>query len=372
MSLQPTYGRFHVLAGPNDRGPLVHIRLLEGPILQVLTGGAAYAGTLSGVSVVGAAAAPMPMLLGVLIAVPTATASVRAGGELELRCRDRSAVELVMVVPLDPAPVAPLMDELFLSLIAAVGAMEAVLADYDGADAPLLTRPTPPDAGSVAAMFSPLLLRGAPIDKNSAFRNAAAAGVQQLGARASVASETAGRVRKAILDARRRKAEMDVRRRVREREQLKLAKRVTWDTGDGIPVPRKKTQVQQVDLFEDSESEAENELGTSGKSTATGDGRTNTGVPEAPLRIDASRDIDTTFGERLPQRVNGGSAGTGDIVEPAARSVSVPELDDAGQGAILTATSTALPSSNPVGHLHTAGPPHPPAKKKRKKLKAIV
>lgn len=274
--MQPIFGRFHSLR--DTSGATLFLRLTSEPALQVLVGDAAYCASLrnpiSHATVQGRETPPSLKLLALILAIPCTTAEIlpikheailtgenrqsKAAG-LQLRCIDRSGVELNITITMRPTAARPILDSMHEDLFSAVAALEATVRDTAGEKHSHFLEvhdQERPSLSSVRAALHPLEVGGQSVETQAVFRRAAAADSKIRENRAFVIANAAGRVRAELLEQRWARKEAERKKREREQQLLRNAKRkheMMMKTAHGKQGPVLKRKKKS--LFEIQESD---------------------------------------------------------------------------------------------------------------------
>lgn len=243
-AMQPAFGRFHSI--PHASGRLLFVRLTEGSTLEVLATDIAFRTKLFDskrpAQVRGKKQPPSLELIALLLIIPSTTALLVQNGEmlelssddlgkdvsLQLRCKDRSGVELVVTANMEPMPAKRILEEMHESLFSAIVALEAIVRDAGGEKHSNFLdekRTESPTLETIKTSLLPLAIRGQPVEAQAVFRRAAAADARMQGNRAFVVADAAGRIRAELLEQRRARKEAEMLKKKREREMLRVAKR---------------------------------------------------------------------------------------------------------------------------------------------------
>lgn len=225
-------------------------------------------------------------LLALLLAIPSTTASLVRTKDglnptsLQLRCKDRSGVEMVVTAALEPTPAKRILQEMHESLFSAIVALEATVRDAGGEKHSNFLEDKgaqPPSLSTVKTSMLPLVIRGQPVETQAVFRRAAAADARMQGNRAFVVANAAARVRTELLEQRRARKEAEMLKKKRERELLRAAKRKheMMKAAKGKPAPAVKRRKKS--LFEIAEEDSETAPVASNFSTAQTDATASEG-----------------------------------------------------------------------------------------------
>lgn len=265
--MQPALGRFHSI--PDGSGGLLFARLREGATLEVLATDIAFRTKLFDskrtAQVRGRKQPPSLELIALLLTIPSTTAALVQNGEgltplstdlgkvvsLQLRCKDRSGVELVVTADMEPTPAKRILQEMHESLFSAIVALEATVRDAGGEKHSNFLdekRNESPTLETIKTSLLPLAIRGQPVEAQAVFRRAAAADARMQGNRAFVVADAAGRVRAELLEQRRARKEAEMLKKKRERELLRAAKRKheMMKAAKGKPVPVAKRRKKSL------------------------------------------------------------------------------------------------------------------------------
>lgn len=247
--------RFHAIANDLDHGSFIFARLRY-PTLEILDAEKAYEALASNprAKIAGCANSPTKQLMSLLLSIPKSSARVSAG-ELELRCMDKSSVELLVSLPIKPVPAKPLLHALHSCLMLASASIEGALLEIVGAD--MRTNIVEATPESLDVLHGPLLAGGQPVQLRSSFRRVAAADTRLHAARAFAVAQSAEKVREEILNKRKERQDEKRKKRQRERERIREVEKL-------IGYAAKRTKPSLFDVENDSENEEKSERKTEG------------------------------------------------------------------------------------------------------------
>lgn len=252
--VQPEPGRFHLLRGPIPELPFVHLRLTTDNIIEALLGATAYR-SATPPQISGLNHELAPALLATLLTLPTTTARVlkqEPGAVtthlLELSCWDNAGIELRARIGLSPSDAHALVNDALSSLIAAVGALDAVIASVEAERGG--------SAGDDQTVLRDARVKGADVQVHPAYRRAVARGVGRAGTRAyhlAHQAETLGRQLDAAT-ARRDMLEKKAREAKRERRRSAIERRAKG----------KMVAKREIDFFDDVKHKGKEEKAMEG------------------------------------------------------------------------------------------------------------
>ncbi len=236
------YGCFHLLRGPSPLAPVVHARIQEDDVIELIVGASAFSGVLCGnnMFLVGMREPPSPDFAGVLLAAPGSVAHLvkREVGNntsyfLELSCWDECNVQAQMVIGVKSMDANLVIPDAFRGLVTALAAMEAVVEEVEAERTANMNQTADAEAsegidkGLLARLYQPTLVKGKAIHLHSVYKKTVLRDVADIGNRAYYQAHEACSLRRDVLSQREKRKQSERRARAvkRERRQSMLEKR---------------------------------------------------------------------------------------------------------------------------------------------------